>query len=168
MGQKITKPVINFTFAKKTLTLSKTEGTLNGMPINLSGTIGPLPSSNPNLNINATIAMKPSNLKAYIPDINQYSLKGTVNAGVKIQGTVNNPSIKLMASSQNLQAMNMLTAKDIELTTTAGGDLAKLEKISINASAKSITVLTINSFMLSTSSAKICPAEEFSAYFRRQ
>ncbi|MBQ9419741.1 MAG: hypothetical protein IJU31_05115, partial [Synergistaceae bacterium] len=138
-GQKITKPVINFKFANKTLTLSKTEGTLNGMPINLSGTVGPLPSSNPTLNINATIAMSPANLKAYVPDINQYNLKGTVNAGLKIQGTVSNPSIKLMASSQNLQAMNMITAKDIELTTTAGGDLAKLEKISVNASAKSIT-----------------------------
>ena len=138
-GQKITKPVVNFTFADQTLTLSKTEGTLNGMPINLSGTITPLPSANPKLNINATIAMTPANLKAYVPDINQYSLKGTINAGVKIQGTANNPSINLMASSQNLQAMNMLTAKNIELTTTAGGDLSKLEKININASAKSIT-----------------------------
>lgn len=136
--QKITKPVINFEFANKTLTLSKTEGTLNGMPINLSGTVGPLPSSNPNLNINATIAMSPANLKAYVPDINNYSLKGTVNAGIKIQGSANNPSIKLLASSQNLQAMDMITAKDIELTTTAGGDLTKLEKININASAKSI------------------------------
>ncbi|MBQ7196274.1 MAG: hypothetical protein IJS40_02575 [Synergistaceae bacterium] len=137
--QKITKPVINFTFADKILTLSKTEGTLNGMPINLSGTVGPLPSSNPNLNINATIAMMPANLKTYVPDINQYSLKGTVNAGLKIQGTVTNPSVRLVASSQNLQAMNMLTARDIELSTTAGGDLAKLEKISVTASAKSIT-----------------------------
>ena len=136
--QKITKPVVNFEFANKTLTLSKTEGTLNGMPINISGTVGPLPSSNPALNINATIAMSPANLKAYVPDINQYKLKGTVNAGLKIQGTVSNPSVKLMASSKNLQAMDMLTAKDIELTTTAGGDLAKLEKISVNASAKSI------------------------------
>ena len=137
-GQKITKPVVNFSFANKTLTLSKTEGTLNGMPINLSGTITPIPSTNPKLNINATIAMTPANLKAYVPDINQYNLKGTINAGVKIQGTANNPSINLLASSQNLQAMNMLKAKDIELTTTAGGDLAKLEKININASAKSI------------------------------
>ena len=138
-GQKITKPVINFTFADKTLTLNKTEGTLNGMPVNLSGTVGPLPSNNPNLNINATIAMSPANLKAYVPDINQYALKGTVNAGVKIQGTVNNPSVKLIAASQNLQAMNMLTAKNIEVTTTAGGDLTKLEKINLNASAESIT-----------------------------
>lgn len=136
--QKITKPVINFEFANKTLTLSKTEGTLNGMPINLSGTVGPLPSSNPNLNINATIAMSPANLKAYVPDIDSYALKGTINAGLKIQGSVNNPSIKLLASSQNLQAMNMITARDIELTTTAGGDLTKLEKINVNASAKSI------------------------------
>ncbi|MBR1486373.1 MAG: hypothetical protein IJ597_03860, partial [Synergistaceae bacterium] len=137
-GQKIAKPVVNFSFANKTLTLSKTEGTLNGMPINLSGTISPIPSANPNLNINATIAMTPASLKTYVPDINQYSLKGTINAGVKVSGNVSNPSIKLMASSQNLQAMDILTAKDIELTTTAGGDLAKLEKINLNVSAKRI------------------------------
>lgn len=137
--QKITKPVINFAFANKTLTLSKTEGTLNGMPINVSGTVGPLPSDNPSLNINATITMSPASLKAYVPDINQYALKGTVNAGLKIQGPVNNPSVNLLASSSNLQAMNMITAKDIELTTALNGDLSKLDKLSINAAAKSIT-----------------------------
>lgn len=143
-GQKITKPSISFTFANKTLTLSKTEGTLNGMPVNLSGTITPLPSANPNLNISATIAMNPSGLKNYVPDISQYNLKGTVNAGLKIQGTVNNPSINLMASSQNLQAMDMLTAKNIELVSTAGGDLSKLEKINVSVSAKSIVASGVN------------------------
>lgn len=137
--QTITKPSINFTFANQTLTLSKTEGTLNGMPINLSGTIGPLPSENPNLNINATITMTPAALKEYVPDITQYNLKGKINAGLKITGSVNNPAVSLLASSPNLQAMDMVTAKDMELTTALGGDLTKLDKINLNISAKSLT-----------------------------
>ena len=137
--QKISKPSVNFTFANKTLTLNKTEGTLNGMPINLSGTISPLPSDNPGLNISATISMTPAALKAYVPEIDQYKLKGNVNAGLKVTGSVNNPSVSLVASSPNLQAADMLTAKDIELTTALNGDIAKLDRISLNVSAKSIT-----------------------------
>ena len=137
--QTITKPVINFAFADKTLTLSKTEGTLNGMPINVSGTVSPLPSGNPNLDISATISMTPAALKAYVPDIDSYKLKGNVHAGVRIRGSVNTPSVNLVASSPNLQAMDILSAKDIELTTALGGDLAKLDRLTVNASAKSIT-----------------------------
>ncbi|MBQ7594954.1 MAG: hypothetical protein IJU48_11475 [Synergistaceae bacterium] len=137
--QTITKPAVDFTFANKTLTLSKTEGTLNGMPINLSGKIWPLPSENPNLDINATLLMSPASLKNYVPDIAQYNLKGNVNAGIKITGTVNNPSVNLLASSQNLQAMDMITAQNLELTTALGGDLTKLDKLNLNISAKNIT-----------------------------
>ncbi|MBQ7544342.1 MAG: hypothetical protein IJT02_05290 [Synergistaceae bacterium] len=137
--QTITKPVINFAFADKTLTLSKTEGTLNGMPINVNGTISPLPSDNPNLDISATISMTPAALKAYVPDIDSYKLKGNVHAGVRVRGSVNSPSVNLVASSPNLQAMDIVSAKDIELTTALAGDLAKLDKLSINAAAKSIT-----------------------------
>lgn len=139
MGQRITKPVINFAFTNKTLTLTKTEGSLNGMPISITGTIGPLPSSNPNMNINATIAVSPASLKNYVPDINNYALKGNINAGIKITGSVNNPNINLLASSSNLQAMNMITARDIEITTALNGDLTKLDKLSLNAVAKIIT-----------------------------
>ena len=138
-GQKIEKPTINFAYSGKTLTLSKTEGTLNGMPVNVSGKISELPSSNPKLNINATITMTPSALKEYVPDIDSYKLKGSINAGVKIQGSVNNPSVNLLASSQNLQAMDIITAKGLELTTALDGDLTKLEKISVNMAAKSLT-----------------------------
>ena len=106
-GHTITKPTINFAFAEKTLTLSKTEGSLNGMPININGTISPLPSSNPNLNISATISLTPSALKAYVPDIDQYKLNGKVNAGIKVQGSVNAPTVNLVASSPNLQAMEI-------------------------------------------------------------
>ena len=155
MDQKITKPAVNFTFKDKTLTLSKTEGTLNGMPININGTVSPLPSNNPSLNINATITMTPASLKAYVPDISQYNLKGSINAGVKVQGSANSPSVNLVASSPNLQAAisgNAITARDIELTTALDGDLAKLDKISLNASAKSITA---NGITVSGLSAKV-------------
>ncbi|MBQ7216718.1 MAG: hypothetical protein IJS39_12135, partial [Synergistaceae bacterium] len=138
-GQTITKPAVIFAFSEKTLTLSKTEGSLNGMPINVNGTISPLPSSNPNLNISATISMTPAALKAYVPDIDQYKLNGKVNAGIKVQGSVNAPSVKLVASSPNLQAMDMITAKDIEMTTALNGDLTKLDRISLNAAARSLT-----------------------------
>ena len=138
-GQTITKPAINFAYSGKTLTLSKTEGTINGMPVNVSGKISNLPSANPGLDINATITMTPSALKEYVPDIDSYNLKGSINAGLKIQGSMNNPSVNLLATSQNLEAMNMITAKGLELTTALGGDLAKLEKITVNISAKSIT-----------------------------
>lgn len=137
--QTIMKPAINFVFSDKTLILSKTQGTLNGTPINLTGKITPLPSENPKLDINATITMTPSALKAYVPDIDSYGLKGTVNAGLKIGGDMNNPSVRLLATSPNLQAMDMVTAKNLELTTALNGDLTKLEKISVNIAAKSIT-----------------------------
>ena len=143
LDHKITKPTINFAFANKTLTLSKTEGSLNGMPININGTISPLPSGNPNMNISATISLTPEALKAYVPDIEQYKLIGKVNAGIKVQGSVNAPSVNLVASSPNLKAMDMITAKDIELTTALNGDLAKLDRISLNAAAKTLTAIGV-------------------------
>ena len=141
-GQKFVKPVINFTFADKTLTLHKPKGTLNGMPINLSGTIGPLPSYNPKLNIDATVVMLPEVLSAYLPDVDIYSyaLKGTVNAGLKIQGTIYTPITKFLASSSKLEAMNMIKAREIELTTDINENLTKFEHALINATANEITV----------------------------
>ena len=83
--------------------------------------------------------MTPAALKAYVPDIDSYKLKGTVNAGVKIGGTASSPSVKLVASSPNLQAMDIVNAKDIELTTALNGDLAALDRLSVNIAAKSLT-----------------------------
>ena len=155
MDQILTRPAVNFTFKDKTLTLTKAEGTLNGMPININGTVSPLPSNNPSLNVNATITMTPASLKAYVPDISQYNIKGSINAGIKVQGSVNSPSVNLLASSQRLQADisgNAITARDMELTTALNGDLAKLDKISLNASAKSITA---NGITVSGLNAKV-------------
>ena len=141
-GQKITKPAVNFSFSEKTLTLRRTEGTINGMPISLTGKISDIPSPNPKLDINATMTMTTSALKAYVPDIESYDLKGTINAGLKIGGDMDNPSVSLIAESPILQAMDIITANDLELTTAMDVDLSdigKNERITVNVSAKSIT-----------------------------
>ena len=86
-SQKVIKPAINFTFSFKdrTLTIDNTEGTLNGMPIAITGTLKPLPSSNPELDITA--------------------------AGIKITGELNNPIIDFIASSD----IKKEDSQDIEL-----------------------------------------------------
>ena len=136
--QKIMNPAINFAYSGNTLTIRKTEGTLNGMPVKVSGKISGIPS-NPVLDLSATITMTPSALREYAPDIDGYKLKGSINAGLRITGDINNPSVRLLAQSENLQAMDIITAKGLEVTTALDGDLSKMEKISANLSAKSIT-----------------------------
>ncbi|MCR5347475.1 MAG: hypothetical protein K6E38_06835 [Fretibacterium sp.] len=138
-GQTLDKPSLTFSFANNVLSLQKSSGTLNGMPINVSGTVGPVSSSTPDVSINATVTASPAALKAYVPDIDSYALKGNVNAGVKIQGKLPNPSVRLLISSASLKALNMLAVKDIEVTAALGGDLKKLEKITLDASAESLT-----------------------------
>lgn len=138
-GHKIVSPSVSFELDGRTLTLSKTEGTLNGMPVNITGKISGIPSDNPELDINATITMSNSALKDYVPDIEEYSLKGTVNAGLKIGGDMNNPVVNLLATSPNLQAMDIVSAKNLELTTAFTGDITKLEQLSVNFSAESVT-----------------------------
>ena len=148
-GQKFSKPSINFAYADNVLTLTKSQGTLNGMPIKLTGTIEPLFSSNPNLNINAAVTISNIALRTYIPDIDNYSLKGNINAGVKVQGTVYNPTIKYLLSSSKLEAMDILNANDLEIIT----DQTTFENVNINASAKNVTAngLTLSNVNVSLS-----------------
>ena len=75
------KPVINFTVKDRTLTIDKTEGTINRIPIAITGTLKPFPSSNPELDIIAGINGRPE-------------------SSVKITGMLNNPSVNLMAMSE--------------------------------------------------------------------
>lgn len=74
-SDNITKPVIEFKIQDEALTIEHTEGTLNGMPLTVTGTIKPFPSSNPELDITAGTA--------------------------KITGVLNNPSIKLIDLAEN-------------------------------------------------------------------
>lgn len=114
-GNKLMKPVINFVYSDNKLNLTRSEGTYNGMPARITGNITHFPSLNPELNINATALMTPSQLKNFIPGINKYSLKGNINAGARIQGTLNDPELNLLFYSQNLQALDGITARNIEL-----------------------------------------------------
>ena len=127
---KLIKPAIHFSCKNDKLNLTRSEGTINGMHINLTGIIEHLTSAAPNLNLNATLAMTPEQLKNFVPGINKYSLKGNINAGAKISGTINNPVMSLLAFSQNLQAMDSIHAKNFELTESNG---------KINVHSKSLT-----------------------------
>ncbi|MBR0068983.1 MAG: hypothetical protein IJP97_00645, partial [Synergistaceae bacterium] len=83
---KVMKPEINFTVKDRALTIDKTTGTINRMPVAITGTLKPFPSSNPELDIIAGINGRPE-------------------SSVKITGMLNNPSINLMAM-QNKKALS--------------------------------------------------------------
>ena len=71
-SQKVMKPAIGFRIEDEELMIEKTEGTLDGKPLAIAGTIKPFPSSNPELDI-------------------------TVE-GMRITGALNDPEISIMAS----------------------------------------------------------------------
>ena len=138
-GQEISKPSVQFVYSDKTLSISRTEGTLNGMPINITGTITDFPSVNPKLNINATITMTPETLKTYAPGVEAFGLSGTVNAGLKIAGELDNLSVNLLATAPEVWLMDFVTARNAELTTAFNVDLVKMMDISVNVAADSVT-----------------------------
>ncbi|MBQ7578510.1 MAG: hypothetical protein IJT21_09620 [Synergistaceae bacterium] len=129
-NHKLIKPALHFSCRNDKLTLSRSEGTINGMNINLTGIIEPITSADPKLNLNAALTMTPEQLKNFVPEINKYSLKGNINAGAKISGTINNPVMSLLVFSPNLHAMDSIHARNIELTQIDG---------KINVHAKSLT-----------------------------
>ncbi|MBQ4430601.1 MAG: hypothetical protein II877_03780, partial [Synergistaceae bacterium] len=144
MGHTITHPAVEFSFTGKTLTLTRTEGTLSGIPVSITGTISPVPSEAPRLNINATVTMTPEAVRAYLPAIGSSDITGTVNAGIKISGDSDNPSVSLLATSPSLRVMDMISAEGLELTTALDGDLSALDKISVNITAKSIKAMGLS------------------------
>ena len=93
---------MTFSYAKDVLTLQKSGGTLNGMPIQLSGTVGPLTSKTPAIDVKAQLTVKPEALRAYVPSISGYGIKGEIRAGAKISGRLPTPEIGLVASSHPL------------------------------------------------------------------
>ena len=58
-GNTRVNPSVTFSYAKDGLTLQKSGGTLNGMPIQLSGTVGPLTSKTPAIDVKAQLTVKP-------------------------------------------------------------------------------------------------------------
>lgn len=139
MAYTLEKPSITFAFEKGILTIKDSGGTWNGLPIKAKGTLGPLSSKTPSVNLTAQLALKPENLKPFIPDIAKYQLQGDLRAGVKIEGKLPSPRIDLVASSPSLSALGSLTAKDIQATTALAGDISKLDNIEVNLSAGSLS-----------------------------
>ncbi len=90
------KPVIDFSLSGRTLKIEKAEGTINRIPINITGTLEPFTSSNPELDITA-------------------GLNGKLKTGVKITGTLNNPSFSLMNSSGDSKPASKPASQDIKI-----------------------------------------------------
>ncbi len=111
-SQKVMNPAIDFRFEDRTLTIEKTEGTVNGKPLSITGTIKPLPSSNPELDITAE--------------------------GMRITGALNNPEINLMASSDikdmkeeiRIESEDMNQNLSIEVSSEVSPDEKMKEEVS--------------------------------------
>ncbi len=134
-GNTLINPSVSFAYAKDVLTLQKSSGTLNGMPIQLSGTVKALTSKAPAIDMKAQLTLSPEALKAYVPDIAGYGLKGEIQAGVKLSGKLPTPEISLVASSPALSALGTVSMKNLEVSTALGGDLAKLENLDLSIKA---------------------------------
>ncbi len=134
----LVNPSVTFSYAKDVLTLQKSSGTLNGMPIQLSGTVGPLTSKTPAIDVKAQLTVKPEALRAYVPGIAGYGLKGKIRAGARISGRLPAPEISLAASSPTLSALGKLSVKNLEVSTLPGSDLVKLDKLGLSIKADNI------------------------------
>jgi translocation and assembly module TamB len=137
-GYTLDKPSLSFTYDKDTFTLKESSGSWEGLPIKAGGTVGPLSSKTPDIAMTAQLSFSPETLKRFVPDVEQFKLKGTVNAGVKITGKLPRPNIELVASSQALSAFGTVDAKNLEATTALAGDLSKLDKIDLSFKTASI------------------------------
>ncbi|MCL2010958.1 MAG: hypothetical protein FWG71_10515 [Synergistaceae bacterium] len=137
-GYALDKPSLSFTYEKDMFTLKESSGSWEGLPIKVSGVVSPVSSKTPDVAITAQLSFSPENLKRFVPDIDQYKLKGTVNAGVKIAGRLPHPNVELVASSQTLSAFDSVSARNLEATTALAGDLGKLDKVDVVFKAGSI------------------------------
>ena len=138
MGYTLDKPSLTFAYDKEQFTLKESSGSWSGLPIKVNGTVGPLSSKTPAINMTAQLAFKPENLKQFVPDIANYNLQGNINAGVKITGKLPEPKIDLVVSSPALSAFNAVSLKNLEVTSAIAGDLAKLDKIALDLKASSV------------------------------
>ncbi|MDR1376090.1 MAG: hypothetical protein LBJ22_01150 [Synergistaceae bacterium] len=137
-GYTLDKPSLSFAYEKDTFSLKESSGSWSGLPIKVSGTVGPLSSKTPSIAMTAQLSLKPENLKQFVPDIASYKLQGTINAGVKITGKLPQPQIDLVASAASLSAFGTVDAKNLEVATALTGDLSKLDKIDLIFKAASV------------------------------
>ncbi|MDR3265127.1 MAG: hypothetical protein LBT15_03850, partial [Synergistaceae bacterium] len=143
-GYTLDNPSVTFVWDKDVLTLTDSGGAWSGLPIKVNGSLGPLSSKTPPIDMTAQLAFKsdklPDGLKQFVPDIASYKLQGEIRAGVKITGKLPSPKIDLVASSPSLSAFGTVSAKNIEVTTALAGDLSKLDKIDVDLKAGSVAV----------------------------
>ena len=137
MGNALENPSVSFTYANDTFTLRESSGSWNGLPIRASGTVSPVTSPTPNVDMTAQLSLNTETLRLFVPDVEQYNLRGTINAGVKITGRLPHPNIELLASSESLSAMGMVSARNIEVTTAMTGDLTAMDRIDLTLRAAS-------------------------------
>jgi translocation and assembly module TamB len=154
LGYTVDKPSLSFAYDKDTFSLKESSGSWSGLPIKVSGTVGPLSSKTPSIAMTAQLSLKPENLKQFVPDVESYKLQGTINAGVKITGKLPQPKIDLAASSAALSAFGTLEAKNLEVSTALAGDLTKLDKINLTLKAASVAAGGVGLQDLSASVAK--------------
>jgi translocation and assembly module TamB len=143
-GYTLDAPSLSFSYAKDVFTLKESGGSWNGIPIQAKGTVGPLTSKTPKVDLTAQLTLEAEklseNLKPFVPDIDSYklrdyNLKGKVGAGVKITGSLPSPEIDLLVSSPALSALGTVSAKNLEVTAALAGDLNKFD---LNLKAASV------------------------------
>jgi len=131
---------VGFSYAQENFTLKDSSASWSGLPVKASGTVKNVLAEKPTLDINASLSLNPGALAKFIPDVAQYKLKGTVQAGIHVTGALPEPKLDLVVSSQELAALDMFNAKNIKATTALTGDLAKLDKMDLDVAAQSISV----------------------------
>ena len=109
-GYKFSKPAVSLKMSTKrhnSLSLTMTEGysAEDGKPVSLTGEISEVLSSNPKLDVKASMTTTTTALKTYVPDIESYGLKGAINADFKIGGDLENPTVNMIAASSDFQVM---------------------------------------------------------------
>ncbi|GHS94208.1 hypothetical protein AGMMS50276_06330 [Synergistales bacterium] len=154
LNYTLIEPSLSFLWEKDSFTLKESGGTWNGIPLKASGTVGPLSSATPTINMTARLAFKSEtlteSLKPIVPDIEtyklrDYKLKGTVEAGVKITGKLPSPKIDLSVSSPTLSALDSVTLKGLDVTAALPGGAAEFsaERFEVKAHAASLVAAGI-------------------------
>lgn len=126
-SQKIMKPVIYFSFTDRALNIEKAEGTVNKIPVAVTGTIKPVPSSNPELDITAGLNTK-------------------LKTGIRITGTLNNPSFSLSNASEDTKPASpdiKTESHDTEIISTDTNHTVSIEIESMKESISEDTKANI-------------------------
>jgi autotransporter translocation and assembly factor TamB len=149
MNYTLVEPSLSFLLEKGLFTLKESGGSWNGIPIKASGTVGPIFSAAPAVNMAVRLAFKSEtlteSLKPIVPDIQTYNLKdyklkGTIEIGVKITGKLPSLKLNLSVSSATLSALDSVTLKELNITAALSGSA---ERFDLKAHAASMAAAGI-------------------------